>query len=858
MKRYLALAFALLLLAGCGAEPTPTPDLVSTQVAVEKAAAATLTAEAPTPTSTPTFTPTPSPTPTPTPSPSPTPTPTPTQTPTPTPTVLPSEQLEAAARHQANGNYVQSILSYSDVLDDGPTPGQARQAHYRLAESYLLEGENVAAALAWEEFIARYPDDSRLPQATLMAARAYQAANQCDRAIAHYQAYQTYDTILNDVIYEWIGDCHVADVRLEEAIGAYRQALSATDDRRIEVSLREKIAGAYLALEDHDAAIAEYDAILDLAQVDEYRAKIEYLAGHALAAAGQTDAAFERYHQAVDSYPQAEYAYFSLVELVYGGADVDEFQRGLVDYYAGARYPDAYGASIRAFDRYLFSETGEKVEEALYYKALAQRAVGQTREALETLEQVITEHPDSEVLVQAWYEKGATLAQAGDNDAAVEAYQDLAASFPASDLAPESLWQAARLRQGEEAYAEAAGIYEELQLEFPDSEDPDAALWYAGLAHYRAGEIEKAVGNWQSLLDNYPDSIYGPKTRYWLGKVGAEPEAPDATGYWEQLLAELPGTYYALRVQQLDAGESLTITRMITAPIEPLPWDGARFEAEILPWLRGWTEVPTGTESLILPITVTQGTDLSRGQILLEVGLRGEALDSFERVRSSVESDPLALAALGRFFREQDMYGLAASCAARLADLWPEGDIHDAPLTLMYLAYPLAYADLLSTEAQSQGLDPVLLAALVRQESLFEPAAESWAGARGLGQVMPATGQGIAQALGVEDFVVDDLFRPSISIRFGAYYLASQLERFDGQILVALAAYNGGPGNALQWLESGGNDLDLFVEAITAVQSRLYLQGVYEQYIVYERLYRSVEDSVEPLAAFPTSAPRLQ
>jgi soluble lytic murein transglycosylase len=843
MKHGFFLVFALCLLVGCGASPTPTPDLVATEVAVGRAAAATMTAEAPTLTPTPTSTATPSSTPTPTPSPSPTSTSTPTQTPTPTPTVQPNVQLETALRNQANGNYVQSILSYSDLLDDELTSGQARQARYHLAESYLQEGEYIAAALAWEEFIARYPDDSRLPQAMLMAARAYQAADQCDKAIAHYQAYQMYETILNDKIYEWIGDCHAANAQLKNAIAAYGQALGSTDDPSIQVGLQEKIAAAYLALKEYGAAVAEYDAILDLAQIDSYRAKIEYLAGQALAAAGQTDAAFARYRRAVENYPQAEYAYLSLVELVYGGADVDEFQRGLIDYYAGAKYPDAYGASISAFDRYLSSGTAEKVKDALYYKALAQRAVGQSREALETLEQIITDYPDGEGLDQVWLEKGVTLALAGDNDAAVKAYQDLAASFPASDLAPEALWRAAQLRQGEGVYDEAAGLYEELQLKFPSSEDPDAALWYAGLARYRAGDVEKAVDNWQSLLENYPDSIYGPKTRYWLGKVGAKPQAPGAIGYWEQLLAEFPDTYYALRVQQLNAGEPLTATQLITTPVEPPPWDGAKFEAEILPWLRGWTEVPTGTESLTLPITVTQGPDLLRGQILLEVGLRGEALPLFERVRSSVNSDPLALAALGRFFRERGLYGLAASCATRLADLWPEGDIHDAPLALRYLAYPLAYTDLLSAEAQSRGLDPLLLAALVRQESLFEPAAESQAGARGLTQVMPATGEEIAQDLGVKDFVVDDLYRPSINVRFGAFYLASQMQRFDGQILVALAAYNAGPGNALQWLESGGNDPDLFVEVITAVQSRLYLQGVYEQYAIYERLYRSVENS---------------
>jgi soluble lytic murein transglycosylase len=199
------------------------------------------------------------------------------------------------------------------------------------------------------------------------------------------------------------------------------------------------------------------------------------------------------------------------------------------------------------------------------------------------------------------------------------------------------------------------------------------------------------------------------------------------------------------------------------------------------------------------------------------------------------------LAQVAVYFREARLVGLAARSALRLASLWSGGNILNSPVALQRLAYPLAYADLLSAEAQQQGLDPLLLAALVRQESLFEPVAESYAGARGLGQVMPATGQGIANNLGMSDFELDDLYRPSISVKFGAYYLAVQLGRFDDHLLIALAAYNGGPGNTLRWLEAGGDDFDLFVEVITASQSRLYLQRVYQHYLVYEDLYRPSE-----------------
>ena len=846
---WVALGVASLVTGCADAPPTPTGIALGPDTATPDPGGAltpALTAGlSPVPTRT--LTPSPSPTASTTPSPTATPTVTPTPTPTltPSPTPQPSAQLEAARRYQTNGDYGQAILAYQALLEDAPTPDQAREAYYRLAESYLLNREYAAAAAAWEEFVERYPDDARLPQATLMGARAYQAANDCAQAVPFYQAYLSQETVLADMVYEWIGDCLSAEARQEEALIAYRRALDATQDAGVQVSLREKIAGIYLAQEDYDAALAEYDAILAVAEIDFYRAKIEYLAGQALAAAGDTEAAYARYRRAVDGYPEAESAYLSLVELVDAGVEVDEFQRGLVDYYAGAAYHDVYGAALRAFDRYLAGESPAKADAALYYKALTQRAVDQPEAALETLESLIAGYPESEWLVRAWLQKGITLASMGRNDAAIKAYQDLAAFFPADKLATDALWRAARLREGEGAHEEAAKRYEDVQASFPAFENADEALWRAGLAHYQAGDAESAIANWQSLLEKYPDSPYRPKSLYWLGKLEAKPESETADDFWEQLLDAHANTYYALRVEQIRAGDSLTVTRLITAPIEPPAWDAAESEAEILSWLQEWTQVPTDTQQLTLPVTVTDRLDFQRGEALLAAGLRREALGEFDKVRAAAWNDPLNMAQLGIYFHKQGLYGLAARCAARLATLGPKKTVSEAPEAVQRLAYPLAYADLLSAEAQKRGLDPLLLAALIRQESLFEPVAESYAGARGLGQVMPATGEGIARTLGMEGFVLDDLYRPYVSVEFGAFYLDVQMDRFGDQILIALAGYNGGPGNTLRWLELGGEDLDLFVEVITATQSRLYLQRVYEQYLTYERLYRPAESIEE-------------
>jgi soluble lytic murein transglycosylase len=154
------------------------------------------------------------------------------------------------------------------------------------------------------------------------------------------------------------------------------------------------------------------------------------------------------------------------------------------------------------------------------------------------------------------------------------------------------------------------------------------------------------------------------------------------------------------------------------------------------------------------------------------------------------------------------------------------------------LAYPTYYDDLIVDNAVRNDLDPLLVFAAVRQESLFEGFVTSYAGARGLMQVIPATGDLIAAQLGwPPDYESSDLYRPYVSVRFGTYYLAQQRVRFDGRDDVALAGYNGGPGNAELWLEAAGDDPDLFLELVAFSETRDYIRLIKEQLTVYQALY---------------------
>jgi soluble lytic murein transglycosylase len=154
------------------------------------------------------------------------------------------------------------------------------------------------------------------------------------------------------------------------------------------------------------------------------------------------------------------------------------------------------------------------------------------------------------------------------------------------------------------------------------------------------------------------------------------------------------------------------------------------------------------------------------------------------------------------------------------------------------LAYPTPYENLVLENAGQMGLDALLVFSLMRQESLFESFAASSASAQGLMQVIPPTGTEIAAELDwPPDYETADLYRPYVSVRFGTYYLARQRDRFDDRIDVALAAYNGGPFNAQRWLNGAGDDPDLFFEAITFSETRLYVQRILEHYVVYQALY---------------------
>lgn len=149
--------------------------------------------------------------------------------------------------------------------------------------------------------------------------------------------------------------------------------------------------------------------------------------------------------------------------------------------------------------------------------------------------------------------------------------------------------------------------------------------------------------------------------------------------------------------------------------------------------------------------------------------------------------------------------------------------------------YPFPFKEPIVRWSQYRQLNPLLVTALIRQESRFEPEIRSWAGATGLMQVMPATGENVAQNIGLSDY---SLTNPEDNINIGTYYLDFTHQKYQNNSMLAVASYNAGPNTVAKWVSRYGlEDADKFVERIPYPETKGYVESVFENYWNYLLIY---------------------
>ncbi len=757
------------------------------------------------------------------------PSPTFTPSPPPTPTIDPALVLQTADNYLLNGYFENAVTTYQTVLAQDAPPDFAAPAAFRLGQAAVREGLFSNAVESLTNFIAQYPQDQRVPQAYFLRGDAYLGLSQWAAAITDFEQYLSLRPgLIDSYVHERIGDAQFALGQNEAALASYDLAITANRTLVPLLALRERLAQIYQTLGRPADAVAQYDAILQIAENPGYRASIDYAAAKVLLDNGDP-AGLARMQAVFETYPSTAEAYDAMNALLTNGQALDNYAIGRVSFLYGD-----YQRALNALNTYSTERELAAIPAELHLMlGRSYRELGNAEAAVTAFQTIIDQYPEDPAFGEALLEQGRTRFLLGDIPGAIERYLFIAQNYDyLTDTAAEALWRAGYLYGTNGSPVESRQTFERLADAYPNTEQTRSGLFLAASAAYNLGEIARAEQLYSRLAATTTGDTQA-EAYLWVGRLALERgDAATADSTLQLAAAAAPDGYYSARAQDLVNNRP---------PFAPP--DRYRFqfdEAAELGAAESWLRQVYGIEQdgALWPLSATLQADprLLRGQELWEVGTFAEANVEFDDLLQAYQSDGLSAYQLAIHLRSLGAYRASIFGAANVIRGAGVATL-DAPPYIARMRYPVYYLDIVVDIAQRWEFDPLLMFSLIRLESLFDTYAEAAAGEKGLTQVIPPTGDYIATQLQWPNYNHTDLFRPHAGITFGAFYLDEQLERFDNNVPAALAGYNAGPGRALDWLALSGGDPDLFMTTITIDSTRFYVQRIYSFYNIYRTLY---------------------
>jgi len=697
----------------------------------------------------------------------------PTATPTPRPD--PTE----AARLDRSGEYDAAAIAYAAIASavSGATRQQARLDQ---ARALIRADKRAEARPVLDAYLADAGPSGDASAARYMLAAVLDADGDVAGALASYERYIAAAGPLTPFAHAGRAALLARSGRTPEAETEAATLLAGVLPREFHASFALTLARAFEDGGDSDDALLWYARVRDLdGDVATALLRTGAVHRHLGDPAWTSD-----YIAFVTAYPAHAAAPDLLDELDAADVPVSDYVRGVVDY--RARRDDA---ARQALTRAIAA--GDHPAEATYYLAALDERLG-------------------------------------DEPTAIDRYRRAHDLDPASPLADDALWWRGRLLEKAGRFDEARLDYQALTAGYPTASRAGDAAFRVGLMLERAGDRAGAAAAWEALATAPATSAEDRlRARFWRGRALLALGGPAARTALEELASDpaSEGDFYALRASVLLGTVGASAEPTATPP-PPTDWDALGRELQLL------YPASAPLEARVSPSPREQLADALDDAAEHD---RAQALRVAEMDALAEAHDIVGLAAFARRREAAGGVSMTARAATTLKRALPAGTA--VPTEVLRLAYPLAYPEIAIGAARDEGISPLLLLALVRQESFYDAGAGSTAGALGLTQVIPTTAASIADGLGVPGFAPEDLFRPSVSLRFGAHYLATQLAEFAGNPYRALAAYNGGPGAAADAAALAGDDDDLFVESIEFDETRLYVRLVMENYARYRQLY---------------------
>ena len=480
-------------------------------------------------------------------------------------------------------------------------------------------------------------------------------------------------------------------------------------------------------------------------------------------------------------------------------------------------------AAARTLEALLAQGLGPSVR----HRALARLApvlsrLARAQEVIGRIE-VAVEEPASESRTSLLYELGRLYQRAGQAASAASAFERLLREHPQASVAPDARLQLARVRADLGRGDAAREAFQALVAAHPDSAAAASGRWELAWLEYRAGRFREAALAFRQLSTAVGTARLSGL--YWSARALDQlNEHAAAAALYREVLSRGPHGYYGILAARRVRGQ---LPAPIAGPVKLAP--------DPIGLLRGEVRY-------------------QKAQALSTLGFDGFAVAELETLGRDVIADGDRAWALGVAFADLGEAGRSLRYLRRAFGAAVEGGAPGLPARLWQLYYPLGYAEHVRAASRGTSLDPYVVAAVIREESSYDPRARSGVGAIGLMQLMPDTARLVAQELGRPLGEVTALWDPPLNITLGTRYLAQLTARFR-EPLLAVASYNAGPHRVQRWLaERPRLDIEEFVDQIPFDETRAFAKRVYTSWHHYRRLYG---DAPEPSRrGEATAAPR--
>jgi soluble lytic murein transglycosylase len=699
----------------------------------------------------------------------------------------------------------------------------------------LLQNRTPAAYSGVEAFARKHSSEDAGSLAWLAAGYGHFLDHDYAKAIDPLSRAKPHAGDIGDYVAYYLAASYLQAGRIPEAVAA----LSAFDQNYPQSLLVRDAHVLYANALISDNRAKDAVAILEKDR-EPIRSDIELTLGRAYATAGDSAKAVEVLRHLYFTVPlsaEASAAQSELQKLASTpGITPPTFteRKTRADLLAkGKRFPDAVDV-YRDLLRDASAEDKLGIQLGL---AEALMRSGQQREAKQLLDSVSTSSPD--LAAERLWDIGEMQRAANDDDGFLRTVDQMRQAAPASVWLQQALLYVGNIYLLRKDYDKAIDAYSELEQRFPNGPRAPYSHWKVAWLSLRQGRTAEAKTGFEQQIALYPDGNEVPAALYWRGRL-AEDDGDNAmaSAYYQKISDRFRNYYYGALAR--DRASKLKPAEVTTKNAESdsnSQGNGGAAGAD-LPHYAILDHVPAINKVSTIEDDPAPEDNLrlEKARLLENGGLLDFAVRELKAAGNEQKSAWVP-AEIARMYQDAGRYDAAVETLKRAVPNYFAVDLPTLPRAYWEALFPKPFWPDLKKFSSANGLDPYLVASLIRQESEFNPGAVSNKNALGLMQLLPRVGKGVAKQVKLKHFSPPQLFNPAINLQLGTKYFRSMVDQFGG-FEYALAAYNAGDDRVKDWQSAGKyRDVQEFVESIPFTETREYVQAIMRNANVYRQLY---------------------